>query len=119
MLPEEKARVKIDKQLRNAGWDIISRNEYLPNSTTAVKEALMVGNTESDYLLFVDGKAIAVVEAKREENPLGDEVKKQAEDYAVSPQSWYALWFEKLIPLVYMANGNKIYFKNMLVEDSE
>lgn len=119
MLPEEKARVKIDKQLRNAGWDIISRNEYLPNSTTAVKEALMVGNTESDYLLLVDGKAIAVVEAKREENPLGDEVKKQAEDYAVSPQTWYALWFEKLIPLVYMANGNKIYFKNMLVEDSE
>ena len=119
MLPEEKARVKIDKQLRNAGWDIISRNEYLPNSTTAVKEALMVGNTESDYLLFIDGKAIAVVEAKREENSLGDDVKKQAEDYAVSPQSWYALWFESLIPLVYLANGNKIYFKNILVPDSE
>lgn len=119
MLPEEKARVKIDKQLRNAGWNIVARNEYIPNSTTAVKEALMGGNTESDYLIFIDGKAIAVVEAKREENPLGDEVKKQAEDYAVSPQEWYGLWFEKLIPLVYMANGNKIYFKNMLVEDSD
>lgn len=119
MLPEEKARVKIDKQLRNAGWDIVARNEYLPNSTSAVKEALMGGNTESDYLLFIDGKAIAVVEAKREENPLGDEVKKQAEDYAVSPQDWYGLWFEELIPLVYMANGNKIYFKNMLVENSD
>mgnify|MGYP002550815091 FL=1 len=119
MLPEEKARVKIDKQLRNAGWDIVARNEYLPNSTSAVKEALMRGNTESDYLLFIDGKTIAVVEAKREENPLGDEVKKQAEDYAVSPQAWYGLWFEKLIPLVYMANGNKIYFKNMLVEGSD
>lgn len=119
MLPEEKARVKIDKQLRNAGWDIVARNEYLPNSTSAVKEALMGGNTESDYLLFIDGKAIAVVEAKREENPLGDEVKNQAEDYAVSPQAWYGLWFEKLIPLVYMANGNKIYFKNMLVENSD
>lgn len=119
MLPEEKARVKIDKQLRNAGWDIVARNEYLPNSTSAVKEALMGGNTESDYLLFIDGKAIAVVEAKREENPLGDEVKKQTEDYAVSPQDWYGLWFEKLIPLVYMANGNKIYFKNMLVENSD
>ena len=119
MLPEEKARVKIDKQLRNAGWDIVSRNEYLPNSTSAIKEALMGGNTESDYLLFIDGKAIAVVEAKREENPLGDVVKKQAEDYAVSPQDWYGLWFEKLIPLVYMANGNKIYFKNMLVEDAD
>ena len=77
----------------------MARNEYLPNSTSAVKEALMGGNTESDYLLFIDGKAIAVVEAKREENPLGDEVKKQAEDYAVSPQDWYGLWFEKLIPL--------------------
>ena len=25
MLPEEKARVKIDKQLIDAGWDIVSR----------------------------------------------------------------------------------------------
>ena len=35
----------IDIQLNNAGWDIIARNEYLPNSTVAVKEALMKGNT--------------------------------------------------------------------------
>lgn len=34
----------------------------------------MQGNTESDYLLFVDDKAIAVVEAKREENPLAEDV---------------------------------------------
>ena len=119
MLPEEKARVKIDKQLRNAGWDIVARDEYVPNSTSAIKEALMVGNTESDYLLFIDGKAIAVVEAKREDNPLGDEVKAQAEGYATTPQSWYGLWFQKLIPLVYLANGNKIYFKNMLKPDSD
>ncbi len=119
MLPEEKARVKIDKQLNNAGWDIVSRNEYIPGGTTAVKEALMQGNTESDYLLFIDDKAIAVIEAKKEANPLGEEVEKQAEGYAVHPQDWYGLWFEKLIPLVYMANGNKIYFKNMLVEDSD
>lgn len=119
MLPEEKARVKIDKQLNNAGWDIVSRNEYIPNSTTAVKEALMNGNTESDYLLFIEDKAIAVVEAKREENPLGEDVEKQAEDYAVHPQPWYGTWFEGLIPLVYMANGNKIYFKNMLIPECE
>lgn len=42
MLPEEKARVKIDKQLRNVGWDIVSRNEYLPNSTVAVSYMLIV-----------------------------------------------------------------------------
>ncbi len=116
MLPEEQARVKIDKQLINAGWDIVSRNEYIPKSTSAVKEGLMQGNTESDYLLFVDDKAIAVVEAKREENPLGPEVEKQAEGYARSPQNWYGLWYHGLIPLVYMANGKKIYFKNMLTD---
>ena len=119
MLPEELARVKIDKQLKNAGWDIIARNEYLPNSTVAVKEALMKGNTESDYLLFVDGKAIAVVEAKKEANNLGADVAAQAEFYSANPQNWYALWIEGIIPLVYLANGNKIYFKNMLVPDSE
>ena len=65
MLPEEKARVKIDKQLTDAGWDIVNRNEYVPNNSSAVREALMKGNKESDYLLFVDNKAIAVVEAKK------------------------------------------------------
>lgn len=114
MLPEERAREKIDKQLINVGWDIVSRNEYVPKTTSAVKEALMKGNTESDYLLFVDDKAIAVVEAKREDNLLGPEVEKQAEDYARGPQNWYGLWYQNLIPLVYMANGKKIYFKNML-----
>ena len=119
MLPEELARVKIDKQLNNAGWDIIARNEYLPNSTVAVKEALMKGNTESDYLLFIDGKAIAVVEAKKEANNLSADVAAQAEFYSANPQDWYALWIDGMIPLVYLANGNKIYFKNMLVPDSD
>ena len=114
MLPEEKARVKIDKELINAGWDIVSRDEYIPNLSLAVKEALMQGGKESDYLLFVDNKAIAVIEAKKEENSLGVDVAKQAENYAISPKKWYGTWFDGLIPLVYLANGKKIYFKNML-----
>ena len=119
MTPEEKARVKIDKQLRTAGWDIVSRNEYVPGTTSAVKEGLMQGNTESDYLLFIDNKAIAVIEAKKEENPLGDDVRAQAEGYAVTPQNWYGLYHKNLIPLVYVANGKKTYFKNMLKSDSD
>lgn len=119
MTPEELARVKIDKQLNDAGWDIVSRMDYMPNTASAVKEALMQGSKESDYLLFVEDKAIAVVEAKKEENPLGDDVAIQAEHYAVTPQNWYGLWFNDQIPLVYLANGKKIYFKNMLVPDSE
>lgn len=116
MTPEERARVKIDRQLMNAGWDIISRDEYIPKNAVAVKEALMKGNTESDYLLFTDDKAIAVVEAKKKENNLGATVAAQAEVYSKNPQNWYPLWFDGQIPLVYLANGNKIYFKNMLID---
>ena len=74
MTPEELARIKIDKQLRSAGWDIVSRDEYVPGYSLAVKEALMQGNKESDYLLFIDNKEIAVVEAKKESNSLGEVV---------------------------------------------
>lgn len=119
MTPEEKARVKIDKQLNNAGWEIVSRQEYVPNYASAVKEGLMQGNKESDYLLFIDDKAIAVVEAKAESNSLGEIVAQQAEWYSTHPQSWVGMWFENQIPLVYLANGNKIYFKNMLEPESE
>ncbi len=119
MSPEEKARLKIDNQLNDAGWDIVNRIDYVPNNAQAVKEALMHGNTESDYLLFIDNKAIAVVEAKAEDNKLGDIVAIQAENYSVNPRSWYGLWYDNMIPLVYLANGKKIYYKNMLDPDSE
>ena len=105
MLPEERARIKIDKQLTDAGWDIVPRDEFVPQNAQAVKEALMQGNTESDYLLFVDGKAIAVVEAKKEDNNLGAAVAAQAESYSVNPQDWYQLWFPGQIPLVYSVIG--------------
>ena len=114
MKPEELARIKIDKQLNNSGWEIVSREDYNPIYASAVKEALMAGRTESDYLLFIDNRAIAVIEAKKEEDNLGDEVEKQVENYARTPQKWYNTWFDNMIPLVYLANGNKILFKNML-----
>lgn len=119
MLPEELAREKIDKQLTAAGWDVVSREEYVPNSTAAIKEALMTGGTESDYLLFVDNKAIAVLEAKREENPLGSDVDEQVEGYARNPESWYGLWADGIVPLVYKANGRKTLFKNLMRDDSD
>ena len=119
LLPEQLARIKIDSQLKEAGWEIVSRDEYVPNLAQAVKEALMSGSTESDYLLFVDNKAIAVVEAKREESTLGEIVAEQAENYARTARSMYGMWFDGLIPLVYLANGKKIYFKNLLDPNSD
>ena len=84
-------------------------------------EASMSGRKESDYLLFVDNKVIAVLEAKRAESKLDkdEKVVSQAEDYTISPQSWYGFWLnENKVPLVYLANGETILFKNMLFPDS-
>lgn len=52
MLPEERARVKIDKQLKNAGWDVVSRDEYVPKSASAVKEALMQGKSDIEQWII-------------------------------------------------------------------
>ncbi|MBP3242834.1 MAG: DEAD/DEAH box helicase family protein [Ruminococcus sp.] len=119
MLPEEKARVKIDNKLNRAGWYVVDRDEYVPQTTSAVREALAQGNKESDYLFFVDNKAIAVLEAKRADNPLGKDVESQAENYARTPLSWYGLWENGFIPLVYISNGEKILFKNLMSGEDE
>lgn len=92
--PEEKARIKIDNWLEKAGWKVVSRDQYSNEiNAQAVKENLMEGNLKADYMLFLNGKAIAVLEAKKAENKLGDDVKAQAENYTKilppSNQYWY------------------------------
>ena len=120
MLPEEKARIKIDEQLTSAGWEVVTRFEYNRKNPSAIVEASMSERKESDYLLFIDNKAIAVVEAKRAERNLDEIVAQQAENYTLNPQSWYGFWLnENKVPLVYLANGETILFKNMLSPDSE
>ena len=118
MLPEEKARIKIDEQLTSAGWEVVTRFEYNRKNPSAIVEASMSGRKESDYLLFIDNKAIAVVEAKRAERNLDEIVAQQAENYTLNPQSWYGFWLNaNKVPLVYLANGETILFKNMLSPD--
>ena len=68
MTPEEKARVKIDQMFEDAGWQVVDRDSYSPTITAAaIREGLLEGNHEADYFLFINGKAIGVLEAKREE----------------------------------------------------
>lgn len=119
LLPEEKARVKIDSWLTEVGWTVVSRDEFTDAiNAQAVKENLMLGNLEADYMLFLAGKAIAVVEAKRAENSLGDDVKQQAENYTkiLPPENQY--WFNP-IPFVFISNGETMLFKDMREPESE
>lgn len=75
MTPEEKARVKIDQWFYEAGWQVVNRDEYEPTMTAvAVREGLLKGNKEADYFMFINGKAVGVLEAKREEVDVNSDI---------------------------------------------
>ncbi|WP_300488908.1 type I restriction endonuclease subunit R [Flavobacterium sp.] len=112
MTPEGKAREIINRMLNESGWEIVNRDNYSPKlSAVAIEEGLLKGNLEADYLLFINGKAIGVLEAKREEHQLSDTVIKQAERYVRRLPSWCSYWYHPL-PIVYLSNGKEILFKN-------
>ena len=120
MTPEEKARIKIDRLLAEAGWAVVNRDEYEPTMhAVAVREALLKGNLEADYFLFLEGKACGVLEAKREEVDVDSEtVSDQVTTYARSVPSYYQAW-QKPLPLLYKSNGKVVLFQNLQVSDSE
>lgn len=118
--PEERARQWIDRKLEDAGWQVINRDEYAPGMTAvAVREAAMCGGLEADYLLLINGKAAAVLEAKREEIALDNpHLIAQAENYTKQVQPWYPTW--KLpLPFVYLSNGREIAFKDCRQDNAE
>ncbi len=81
--PEEIARQNTDKQLEACGWVIQSRrdlNLYAARGVAVREFPLDTG--EADYLLFVDRKAVGVVEAKHEGTTLSG-VADQAAKYSV------------------------------------
>ena len=67
MKPEERARQKIDELLRAAGWEIQEMQELNLGASlgVAVRE-FPLRSGSADYLLFVDRRAVGVVEAKPE-----------------------------------------------------
>jgi type I site-specific restriction endonuclease len=69
MTPEQKARVSIDALLVQAGWHVCNvANANIHASTgVAIREfPLNNGFGFADYLLYVNGKACGVIEAKKE-----------------------------------------------------
>ena len=70
--PEEKARDIIDNLLELAGWRVQDLKDYDPTQALgiAVRE-FPFESGEGDYALFVDRKAVGVIEAKPEGTTLG------------------------------------------------
>lgn len=114
LLPEQKARVYIDKFLEDAGWTVVNRDEFVPEAINAqaVRENILKGNKEADYILYLAGKAIGVLEAKRKENHLGTEVAEQAQTYGNILPDWVQTWKNPL-PFIFLSNGSILLFKDM------
>ena len=84
MKPEDRARVLIDDLLLAAGWhicDMAQANIHAAPGVALREFPLNTGHGVADYLLYVNGKACGVIEAKKESFTLkGVEV--QSERYA-------------------------------------
>ena len=120
MTPEEKARVKIDQMFEDAGWKVVDRDFYSPTITAAaIREGLLEGNHEADYFLFINGKAVGVLEAKREEvDVASDIVCEQTIKYTrYVPQCYQA--YLRPLPFIYQSNGVTTLFRDCRIEDSD
>ena len=112
MTPEEKARVFIDQMFVDAGWKVVSRDDYSTDITAAaIEEGILQGGKEADYLLFINGKAVGVLEAKKASTDVSSEkVTSQAEGYTHKLTKYYQFYANPL-PIVYVSNGQVTLFR--------
>lgn len=105
--PEQIARDKIDEMLTLAGWHVQSKKKV--NLSAGVGVALRETNTESgsaDYILFVNSKAVGVIEAKAED--LGYkllQVEEQSARYSKDAIKIGRFTLESEKPFVYESTG--------------
>jgi type I restriction enzyme R subunit len=111
--PEDRARENIDRMLEQAGWAIqdVKKAAIYAKKGVALREfPLKSGFGEADYLLYVDGKAAGVIEAKKEGTTLtGVEV--QSDRYKNGLPDSLPAWFRPL-PFCYQSTGKETRFTN-------
>ena len=110
MQPEEQARLVIDGKLEQSGWTIqdMSKLNLTASLGVAVRE-FPTSTGPVDYALFVEGKPVGVIEAKKTE--LGEKittVEEQSSRYANSTFKWVQQDYE--IRFAYEATDKLIRF---------
>ena len=116
--PEQKARAQIDPALVAAGWIVQDRDamNLSAGRGVAVREfKLTTGHGFADYLLFVEGKAVGVIEAKPEGHTLSG-VEVQAEKYSTGLPAGLDPPVEPL-PFLYLSTGAITKFTSLLDPD--
>jgi len=115
--PEQQARIQIDALLSAAGWaiqDIASLNLHVSRGV-AVREMQSHGGP-ADYILFVDGKALGIVEAKKEGTTLSA-VAEQSARYTAA-KNWIPQRWADPLPFTYESTGIETNFRDQRDPDS-
>ena len=111
MKPEEKARQKIDQLLKDAGWEVQDLQALNLGASlgVAVRE-FPLKSGPVDYLLFVDRKAVGVLEAKSKGTLSG--VEEQSQKYATSvPENLPHV--QEPLPFAYESTGDIRDFRDL------
>jgi type I restriction enzyme, R subunit len=117
--PEARAREKIDELLIDAGWIIQHRKDTNLGAGRgiAIREFPMKsGFGEADYLLYVDGQALGVVEAKKEGSTLTGFEGQTAKYSEGLPATLPAP--KRPLPFGYQSTGIETRFTNLLEPDA-
>ncbi len=108
MKPEEKARQNIDQLLKAAGWEVQDRREL--NLGASLGVAVREFPTPADYVLFVDRKAVGVVEAKPEGTTLSG-VAVQSKKYLDALKGLPHI--QKQLSFAYESTGIETFFRDL------
>jgi len=109
-------KTRIDAQLKalNPAWEIIPYNKNLDISSLkhhAVEE-FPTDNGPADYALFVNGKLLGIIEAKKVAiNP--QNVLEQAKRYSSGCKNTIGVWNSFKVPFLYSSNGEQIWFADI------
>ena len=102
----------IDKLLQHAGWSPIVPYEHGISYSHAAVEEYPMQTGPSDYILFHNGRALAVIEGKKV--AVGPQnVLQQAQRYARSFQEGSFTFREFHLPFIYSTNGKIIWFQDL------
>jgi type I restriction enzyme R subunit len=113
MTPEARARIDIDRLLTQAGWHVCDYKDADLQAArgVAIREfPLGAGYGAADYLLYVDGKAAGIIEAKKRGATLTG-VEAQSARYTKGLPPALPAWIRPL-PFAYESTGAETHFTN-------
>jgi len=113
-------KTRIDAQLKalNPAWEVIPYKKDLDirSLTHHAIEEFPTDNGPADYALFVNGKLLGIIEAKKVAvNP--QNVLEQAKRYSKCCKNTIGVWNSFKVPFLYASNGTQIWFADVREEN--